>query len=346
MTQPNQKPTANHPGDERGHSDPPGLWATIVLSSLVIHLFAFGMLRLWIMVRLNNFQAARNFIPIDVIAVASEGQILLPPTPATTSTSTQNLPSVNTPTNPVPNRQASSTSISNNSPSVRDKPASVTTNPSPSPKVPIATNSPTTKSAQNQSKEAATPSVSPTPNSSPNQPSGTQQTPSTNPNSSGNQGNQANVSTPSASPSPAPSTSSPTEQNSSNSKPSGGFIVALGKLELVSNTQEVLDIKNNRDKLATCLADSNPLPSDYLTSLGITLDKALTLKVEVLIDNLGKATLLRLPPQSLPQNLSAPQAEQLAKKLVEQQQCTATEMAGQPVYRDYSLTLTISPTQN
>jgi hypothetical protein len=98
--------------------------------------------------------------------------------------------------------------------------------------------------------------------------------------------------------------------------------------------------------LATCQSDSNPLPNDYLTPLGITLDKALALKIVVLIDNLGKATLLRLPPQALPQNLSAPQAKQLAKKLVEQQKCTATEMAGKPVYRDYNLTLTISPTQN
>lgn len=345
MTQPNQKPSAYTPLAERSHFDPPGLWVIVVLSSLAIHLFAFGMLRLWMMVRLNHFQAARIFIPVDVIAAASEGQIPFQPTPAKTSTSIQNPPSANTPTNPIPNTQASSTSVPSNSQSARDTAASGTTNPSPATGVPIATNSPTTKPAQNQSQETSTPSRSPTSNPSPNQPSGTQ-TPSTNPNPSGNQGNQTNGSTPSASPSPAPSTSSPTDQNSSNSKPSGGFIVALGKLELMSNAPEVLDIKNNRDKLATCQSDSNPLPSDYLTPLGITLDKALPLKVEVLIDNFGKATLLRLPPQALPQNLSAPQAEQLAKKLVEQQQCTATEMAGKPVYRDYSLTLTISPTQN
>lgn len=345
MTQPNHKPTAYTPVAERSHSDPPGLWVIVVLSSLVIHLFAFGMLRLWMMVRLNNFQAARIFIPIDVIAVASEGQISLPPTPATTSTSTQNPPSANTQTNPVPNTQSSSSSVPNNSPPTKDTAASGTTNSSPSKGVPIATNSPTIKPAQNSSPETSKPSRSPTPNPSNNQSSGTQQTPSTNPNSPGNQGNQANVSTPSASPSPAPSTSSPAGQNSSNSKQGGGFIVALGRLEPVSNAQDVLHI-NDGDKLATCESDNNPLPSDYLTPLGITLDKALPLKVEVLIDNLGKATLLRLPPQALPQNLSASQAEQLAKKLVEQQQCTPTEMAGKPVYRDYSLTLTISPTQN
>ncbi|AFZ16003.1 hypothetical protein [Allocoleopsis franciscana] len=344
MTQPNQKPTAYTPVAERSHSDPPGLWAIVVLSSLVIHLFAFGMLRLWMMVRLNHFPAARIFIPIDVIAVASEGQISLPPTPATTSTITQNPPSANTPTNSVPNTPASSSSVPSNSPQTKETTASGTTNSSPSKGVPIATNSPTTKPAQNQSPETPKPSRSPTPTPSNNQPSGTQ-TPSSNPNSPGNQGNQTNGSTPSPSPSPFASTGSPAGQNSSNSKQGGGFIVALGRLEPVSNAQDVLHI-NDGDKLATCESDSNPLPSDYLTPLGITLDKALPLKVEVLIDNLGKATLLRLLPQALPQNLSAPQAEQLAKKLVEQQQCTPTQMAGKPVYRDYSLTLTISPTQN
>jgi hypothetical protein len=113
----------------------------------------------------------------------------------------------------------------------------------------------------------------------------------------------------------------------------------------VSNAQDVLQI-NDGDKLATCQSDSNPLPKDYLTPLGITLDTALALKIVVLIDNLGKAKLLSVPPQALPKNLSPVQAEQLAKKLVEQQKCTATEMAGKPVYRDYNLTLTISPTQN
>lgn len=346
MTQPNQKPTAYIPLAERSHSDPPGLWAIVVLSSLVIHLFAFGMLRLWMMVRLNHFQAARIFIPVDVIAEASEAQSPLQPTPGTTSTITQNPPSANTPTNPVPNTQASSASVSTNSPPTRDTVASGTTNPSPSKGVPIATNSPTINPAQNQSQDTVTPSRSPTPNPSNNKPSGTQ-TPSTNPNSSGNQGNQTNGSTPSPSPSPSStaSTGSPAGQNSSNPNQGGGFIVALGRLEPVSNTKDVLHI-NDGDKLATCRSDSKPLPSDYLTPVGITLDKALVLKVEVLIDEYGKATLLRLPPESLPQNLSAPQAEQLAKKLVEQQQCTATKMAGGFVKRDYTLTLTISPTQN
>ncbi len=344
MTQPNHKPTAYTPLAERRHSDPSGLWTTVILSSLVIHLFAFGMLRLWLTVRLNSFQAARIFMPVDVIADASEAQIPLQPTPATTSTSIQNPPSANTPTNPVPNTQASSTSVRSNSPPTRDTAASGTTNPSPAKGVPMATNSPTTNQAQNQSQETATPSRSPTPNPSENQPSGTQ-TPSTNPNSPGNKGNQANGATPSPSPTPVASTDSPTGQNTSNSKQGGGFIVALGRLEPVSNAQDVLHI-NEGDELATCPSDSNPLPSDYLTPLGITLDKALLLKVEVLIDDLGKATLLRLPPQALPQNISAPQAEQLAKKLVEQQQCTPTKMAGKPVYRDYNLTLTISPTQN
>lgn len=344
MTQPNQKPIPKTPVNERHHSDPPGLWATVILSSLVIHLFAFGMLRLWLMVRLNSFQATRLFIPVDVIAEASEAQTPLQPTPGTTSTSTPNPPPVNPPTNPVANTQSSSTSVRSNSQPTTDKAASGTTNPSPPKGMPIAANSPTTKPTQNQFPGTATPNRSPTPNPSNNQPSGTK-IPPTNPNSSGNKANPTNGSTPSPSPRPTASTGSSAEQNSSNSKPGGGFMIALGRLEPVSNAQDVLHV-NDGDKLATCPSDNRPLPKDNLTALGITLDKALLLKVEVLIDNRGKATLLRLPPQALPQNLSTVQAEQLAKTFVEQQQCTPTQMAGQPVYRDYNLTLTISPTQN
>jgi hypothetical protein len=353
MTQQNEKQTGNTPISDRGHSDPPGLWATVVLSSLVIHLFTFGILRLWLMIRINNFQVARDLIPVDVIAQASVATLPPQPTPSTASAATQNPSSVNTPTktpNQVSNSQTSSTSDRANSSQtsthsgVKKTGASATANQSPSAKgFPTVRKSPATNPSQNQSQETPTPKRSPAPNPSQNKPSGTQ-TPSTVSNSSTNKGNQANGSTPSPSPSPTPSTSSPQGQNSSNSKQGGGFIVALGGLEPISNAKDILHT-NEGDKLATCPSDNKTLPSDDLKPLGISLDRVLDLKVEVLIDSAGKATLLRLPPQGLPENLSVDKAKQLAKKLVEQQQCNPTLMAGQAVYRDYKLTLTISPSQ-
>ena len=351
MTQQNQKPTDNTPMSERGHSDPPGLWATVVLSSLVIHLFVLGMLRLWLMVRINSFQAARNLIPVDVIAQASEASVPLQPTPTTTSVAPTNLPSVNTPTKTpkqVPNSQTASTSLYADSPKTNTSPGVTQTGKqTPSPKQsPTVKKSPATNPSQKPSPGTPTQKPSPAPISSQNNPSGTQ-TSSSKPDSPNNQGNPTNGSSTSPSPSPVASNGSGGNQNSSDSQSGGILISSTGTPDPIANNSEILhpNDPNYNDKLASLLEGNSELSGAELKQLGITLDRDLALRVEIIIESTGKATLVRLPPQDLPGNLSADKAKQLANKSIAKLRFSPTLMAGKPVDRDYSLTLKISPSQ-
>jgi hypothetical protein len=339
MTQQNQKPTANTPMSERGHSDPPGLWATVVLSSLVIHLFVLGMLRLWLMVRIYRNQAARNLIPVDVIAQASEASVPLQPTPTTTSVATTNLPSVNTPTKtpkPVPNSQTASTSLQADSPKTNTSP-SVTQagKQTPSPKQsPTVKKSPATNPSQKPSPGTPTQKPSPDPIPSPNNPSGTQPSPS-KPDLSINNGKGTNGSSTSPSPNPVASTGS------------GGILISsTGTPDPISNNSEILhpNDPNYNDKLASLLEGNSQLSAAELKPLGITVDQDLALRVVVIIESTGKATLAKLPwPQKQAGNLSVDKATQLADKSIAKLRFNPTLMDGKPVDRDYSLTLKISP---
>ncbi len=351
MTQEDQKPTANTPMSDRGHSDPPGLWTIVVLSSLVIHLFILGMLRLWLMVRISSFQDARNLIPVDVIAQASEASSPFQPTPTTTSATTTNLPSVNTSTTTpksVPNSQTASTSLHTNSPKTNTS-SGVTQagkqTPSPKPS-PTVRKSPATNPSQKPSPGTPTQKPSPAPISSQNNQPRTQ-TSSTKSDSPSNKGNETNGSSTASSPNPVPSTGSGGNQNSSDSQSGGILISSIGKPDPIANNGEILhpNDPNYNDKLASFLEGNSQLSAAELKPLGITLERDLALRVVVIIESTGKATLVRLPPQELPGNLSAEQAKQLANKSIAKLRFSPTLMAGKPVDRDYTLTLKISPSR-
>lgn len=356
MTLPNLKPTANTSKSERHHFDPPGLWATLILSSLVIHLFVFGMLRLWLTLRLNNVLATQNFIPVDVIAVASEAKSPTQPSQTNASASIRNPPLANnsakTP-NQFPNNQTSSTSVRPNSPQtgtqqgVKREGTSATGSQSPSAqRTPTVKQSPTTNPAQKPSPETSAQKPSPATNPSQNNPSETQN-PSTKPNSPSNPGNQSNGSTASPSPNPDPSSELGDGQNSSNPQLGGIFISSTSELAPISNRGEILhpNDPNSGDALATLLQGSTQLSGDELKQLGIIVEREFEMKVEVLIDDKGSASLLRVIPEGLPENLSLDGAGQLASKGVAKLKFNATKMSGGYVARDYTLTLRISPNQ-
>ena len=349
MTQQDPKPTANTPISERRHLDPPGLWATVILSSFVIHLFVFGMLRLWITLRINSVLAATNLISIDVIAEPSVATF--PTQPTQTITSAANT-SPKTP-NQLPNNSTSSTSAPANSSQTstqqNSKPGgkSGTANQSPSvPGVPTVRKSPAPNPTPNQSGEIPTQTPSPAPNSAQNQSSETR-TPLPKPNSSTNEGNQPNNSTTSPFPDSNPSTEPPQAPNSSESGAVGILISTIGEPNPIPNKNEILhpNDPNYKDQLATLLEGSTQLSSDEFKQLGITLERDLVLNVVVVIDETGKATAWSIPPQELPGNLSSDRAFALAQKSIAKLKFNPTLMAGQPVARDYILTIKISPSQ-
>lgn len=358
MTLPNLKPTANTSKSERHHFDPPGLWATVILSSFVIHLFVFGMLRLWLTLRFDNVLATQNFIPIDVIAVASEAKPPTQPSQTNASAANQNPSLANNSAkapNQFPNNQSSSKSARTDSPQtgtqegVKREGTKATGNQSPPAQtIPTVKESPTTTPSQNPSPETSVqkPSPSPAPNPSPNNPSETQ-APSTKPNSPSNPGNQSNGSTTSPSPSPS-SPGSGDDQNSSAPQSGGIFISSTNQPELISNNNEVLypNDPSSGDALATLLQGSTRLSGDELKQLGITVEREFEMKVVVLIDEKGSASLQRVIPQGLPDNLSLDSVEQLASKGVAKLKFIPTKMAGGDVPRYYNLTLRIRPNQN
>lgn len=347
MTQHKMKPTAKTPLSERRHYDPPALWTTVILSSLVLHLFGFGMLRLWLTIRLSSFQSARELIPIDVIAVASEAASPISPTQTSTS-AISNPTSGNTlakASNPLPNRQPAATTPR---PNTQQAPTQQNTENSSrsSQELPRDNNAPAPHSPPNQPQATPNPTTSPTPNPSPNKPPEAQTSPTTPtsptpPN---------NVSPPTASETPSPSNPTPPPeskggQSTSNSEQGSGVIASIGGIQAISNDRDVLKLDEG-DKLATCPSNHSSISRNELQAMGITLDSTLELKAAVLVESNGQVSLLHVLPQELPGNLKQEQVEQLAEKIVAKKSCEPTRMSGEAVVRDYYLTLTITPSPN
>ena len=328
MAPPTLTPTPHPQIPERRHSDPPALWVSVIVGSIVIHLFAFWMLRLLLMGRLQSWQIGKTLIPVELVAVASNttSSAKLPQTPR--SAATRNPASGNTRTrrtsNQRPNRQTSSvaTSSSTRPDSQQRRPQQPEAKLAPSP---TGRESPASNSSQNQQPAKPKPSTKPTPSGD-----------TTNPSDSGTSSSNSNS-----------STASSTENTPSNTQPGGGFIALPGVPILGNNTRDVIhaDDPNYNDRLATIKQSNSQFSSDDLASLGITLKSDLELKVAVVIEETGGATLLPDSTQVLRGDISADKAEQLAAKIIQQWKFNPTLMAGQPVSRDYSLQLTIRPNQ-
>ncbi len=347
MTQHNMKPTAKTPLSERRHCDPPALWTTVILSSLVLHLFGFGMLRLWLTIRLSGFESARELIPIDVIAVASEAESPISPTQTTTS-AISNPASGNTPTkasNPLPNRQPAATPTRTNTQQISTQQNTANSSRS-SEGLPKDNNTPVINSSPNQPQETPKPTKSPTLNPSPSKSPEAQTSPTTptSPTPPNNANQPSSSETPPLS-NPTPSPESKEGQDSPSTEQGGGVIASIGGLQSISNERDVLQLDEG-DKFATCPSDSSSISQNELKVMGITLDSPLELKAAVLVDSNGKVSLIEVLPQELPGNLSNEQVAQLAEKVLAQKSCEPTVMANQAVVRDYYLSLTIAPSQN
>lgn len=327
MTQQDIKPNANAPLSERRHSDRPELWVTVILSSLVIHLFIFGMLRLWLAIRLGSFQASQILIPVDLIAIAPNASIQATQTTASSVTNSTGT------INQLPNRQTSSVAIPADSQQARSQ-----------------TN---TQSSSGFSDEFAQDETSPLSNPSPDRTGGTATQPPT-PDSSQNQQPRTEPSPPAnqdtdnsgtpSTPNPSPTGGTSGDSDASNPQQGGGFIGSLGDLALPSNDKDVLRLDEG-DRLATPKQQNIELTSDDLKAIGISPDQAIELKVLIIIDNTGQATVYS-PPQVVRGDISTIKAERLARRSIERVLFNPTIMAGEPVERAYYVPLTFNPSQS
>ncbi|HEY9673583.1 MAG TPA: hypothetical protein V6D11_19220 [Waterburya sp.] len=340
MTQNNIKPSAKVPLSERHHSDPPGLWATVILTSFVIHLFGFGMLRLWLTIRLDSFQAARDLIPIDVMAVASQVPSPSQPIQRTTSSAAP-ATGVNPPTSTsktLPNRQPSSSPPVSTSKQTNTQRGAGKASPTVK-GLPQNQKSSTTKTnpAKKPSPRTTSGKGSPAPNPSPNQPSGTP-TPSPKPDKTTDNGTKSGGSgTPSPS-NPTPSPGSSGGPTSSNSQEGGGFQADSTSPLLISGS-----LNDTPKELAKIKIKKTEFPADSpVAQLASNLDQPLTLEVYLLIDQTGKPTIqsvMPVSPVSSEVNLT-----ELVQAIFQNWQFEATKNTqGQEFSQAYQLSLKITP---
>jgi len=345
MTQQNVKSTVNAAMSERRHSDPPMLWVSVVLGSIIIHLGVFGVLRLLLMGRITTLQVRREYIPVEAIAQVPKATSSTQPTSATVSSATRDRSSVNSSTKP--NRSA----IGTNSPQTgtqqgKQSGVSGTTKQSPAGnKLPTGKNSSATKPSQNQQSGKSTQKPSPVSNPSQNKPPGTQK-----PNKGMNPGGSGSSGTSSPSNS-KPSSGAGNGQNPSNSQSRGARVSRPKNNEfiLVDNQSETLHPgdPNYNDELASWLAGDTQLSGEELKQLGITLDGKLKLQVKVLIETNGRGEVLPNTTKVLSGNVKPDKAEQLASKIIQQWKFKPTTMTRKdnPVPRAYYIPLTVEPIQ-
>jgi hypothetical protein len=308
---------------ERRHSDPPALWITVILSSVVFHLFAVGMLRLLLMGRLYGLQSGTTLVPVDVVSIDPNVTLSTQPTQTPGSVAITKPTPISTPTkrtsNRLPERQPSSISTSS---STRANSREVLAKQNLSQRGEVQPSPRQFPSPNPSVKPSPNPSASPSPKPSPNPSASPSPNPSPNPSP---------IPPPNPSPIPPP-----------NPQPGGGFHnAAIGGLSLTVPDRDI------PTQYATLPEGSiTKFPTDSLTALGIDPNQVLVLKAQVLIEATGKPTVLPNTAELLPGNISKDKAEQLAKQIIEKWTFNPTYMGSGPVTQAYNIELNITQLLN
>jgi len=305
MALPTEKPKDYPQIPERRHSDHPALWVAVSLGSLLIHVFAFGMLRLLLMGEGLGLQPAKALIPVEVIPVAPKAKSPAQLTQTTGSVATRNPTSVNT----LPRRTSTPSSTRTDSQPTPTQKRSPATQPvqKPSPSTDTQSQLPSPSPAQNPSPGTGTQNQSPSPNPAQNPSPGT--TPQTPPVTNPQEG--------------------------------GGFNASLGELSLSAGN----DIPDKGRQCKTPNDNKKNFSQNELKQLGVNLDQVLVLNVLVVIEIDGKAEVNPKFTEVVQGNISADKAVQLATEVIKSWQFerACTYMEGKPVPYPYYVKLTISP---
>jgi len=318
MEPPILKPSDRAHLSERRHRDPPALWYTVILGSVVIHLCAFGVLRLLLMGGFVGMKSGKELIPIDVIAIA----------PNTTSANRLAAKTVATPTQKPKTR---------NNPTQNRKPASSTASATRTVSQQRETKRPPAANPAQNSKKSPTSTSSPPPSGG--------NGPKTQSNSATGKNIPSATTTPASRPSD--STNSSPSQTPTSSQSGASFSVVPGNLALIRGA-DMLDPSdpNNNVELATLL-DAKKQPSgEDLKQLGMSLDKDLELKVTVVIETDGTAKVISA--QEVRGSISPEKAFALANKIIPYWRFKPTTEARKDnqIAANYDLPLTIRPAPN
>lgn len=367
MVRQSLNPSDRNQISERHHSDPPGLWAIVSLTSIVIHLFTIGMLSLLVRQRLDGLQSGTTLVPIDVIALSPEAPSSTQPSqgrgsvPTRTSTPRNNsnrrangsTASVPTPSSTRTNTgttKVASSPTEQRSPTTKPYP----TQPSDLPSEPTSRNpsqnqtptpAPRPTSAKPSPSQASTPAPRPTsPNPSPSQAS----TPAPEPPAPKPTASQpptpapeppAPKPSPSQPPTPVPSPTSPSPQ------PGGGILVS--SVLPGPNSPSPLTIEGSVDvntigQLARIKTQREDFPpGSPVAQLASNLKQDLTLHVILEIDRTGKATIQSVVATS--QVSPSVNVIDLAKGIIQNWEFEpGYDKQGKPFDQTYSLGLIIT----
>jgi hypothetical protein len=338
MGLPKTKQVANDQAFERRHTDPPALWIGVTLTSVVIHIFAFGLMRLVFAGTLTGFKLGRAIVPVDLIAVApnsTSSSIQRIQTPGSVNSGTRT-PS-DTPTRratpPLDNSTSNSSASRSNSRSPMATPKERSPAPRPAPTQP-RNNSPSSNSANSSADRV--PNVSPQPNSDS---SASDRVPNVPPeansdNSSSDRGpNQPPESNSGDSSSSSSNTQS--ESTSSDTQSGGGFFASVADLRLSFPDTDV------PTQLAKPRVQQKKFASnDAAARLVAQLDQPVVLEVLLRIDRNGTP---KAQTAKVLQGDSNVDPTQLAQAIVQNWQFEPTQMEGSPVEQEYYLRLNINP---
>ncbi|NER31307.1 MAG: hypothetical protein F6J89_27730, partial [Symploca sp. SIO1C4] len=303
------KPSAHNRLHEYRHCDPPGLWFAAIMFSVVIHFFAFWLLRLLPMGRFLKWHSGITPVPVEFISIDSKVVLPTPKadnsvTTITTEKSEQSLNSLIASASSASSASGSSSnsvdlpiiptpeiSPSFNQPQVKPKPTPSPTIISPNQTQAIPKPSPTIISPnQTQVTPKPSPTLVPTPN--PNQ-QPLNEIISTEPNLTGDSVDEPKPAT-SSFPSPIPETQSPSpiaspstestqeEASLASQQQGGGFLVSLSDLRLSVADRDI------PTQLAQPKIERQEFTAaDYGLDLDFNIDSDLVLEVLLIIDHRG-----------------------------------------------------------
>lgn len=337
MVLPKTKLVDNAEASERRHTDPPALWIGVTLTSVVIHIFAFGLMRLLLGGTLTGFKLGRAIVPVDLIAVGSNSTSSIQPIQTPGSVNLRNqTPSGTTSrraTPPLDNSTSNSSASRTNSRSPIATPKERSPAPRPAPSQP-RNNSPSSNSPNSASDRV--PNVPPQPNSDS---SASDRVPNVPPeansdNSSSDRGpNQPPESNSNGSSSG--SSNNQSESTSSDTPSGGGFVASVADLRLSFPDADV------PTQLAKPRVQQKKFVSnDAVAKLVAQLNEPVVLEVLLRIDRNGTP---KAQTAKVLQGNSSVDPTQLAEAIVQNWQFEPTQMEGSPVEQEYYLRLNINP---
>lgn len=298
---------------ERRHADPPGIWIAVLLASVAIHVYAFGLLRLLLKEGVPGLPLGQDPVPVELITV--ESQPLSPAQVQPTQPLNSPTTSQPTPINPPPNpNQSADEGLNRQADSVPNAPLNDTNSDSPNP-------------SQEQPSNSATAPTSPNPAPNPNTSPDTSVSPPIDPN-------------PALNPNPSPDTPVVPPVSPNPSQPGGGGLLVRGLGFNRSIPDRDIPTQEATPKFSW---NQEFAANEYVSQVAGNLNQTLVLQIWLIIDRNGRPT---LQSAKVSQGSSPVEPTELAQAMMQNWHFEPAYMGEGAVDQEYLVTLSISPRSN